>query len=289
MSKFFRILRINQWYKNLMIFLPLFFSQNIFNILYLQKTVIGLISLCLISSSYYIINDIVDKKKDSTHSEKKKRPIASGEIRVYQGLIISMILFFISLTLAYSLSQMFVFFVLALFGLSMLYTFWLKRELFADILLISVNFVLRGLAGAYVISPGIRPYIEISPWLILCPFFLALFLATGKRRAEQIFLGNKSKKYNALLAKYDATLLNSMMTISTTLFIISYSLYSFLSRYSLLLLTLPFALYTILRYYSLIEQGSVVARNTEKALKDIRLLIGSGLWVLSVFLIIYLN
>ena len=104
-----KLLRVHQWYKNLVVYLALIFSNLLFDSRLFLLTTLGLISLCLISSSNYIINDILDKKRDLQHPEKKLRPIASGEVTIYKALLISIILIIISFLLAYKLSLIFLF------------------------------------------------------------------------------------------------------------------------------------------------------------------------------------
>jgi len=174
---FVKLMRPKQWSKNLVIFLPLIFAQQLFIPVSLWKTVIGFFALSLISSTNYILNDIIDKERDKQNPEKRSRPIASGKVRIWEAIILAIILAIVSVYLSYSLSTVFLGLVLLLFISTQLYTFWLKKEPFADILTISVNFVIRTISGAFVITKGLLPYVDISPWLILTPFFIALFLA----------------------------------------------------------------------------------------------------------------
>ena len=115
MNKYLKLLRVRQWYKNIVIFLALFFTDNLLDPHMLYLTILGFISLCFTSSSYYILNDIKDAKKDRLHPEKKLRPIASREISVKTGVAISMILIFCAISLAYALSVNFLLFPLLLF------------------------------------------------------------------------------------------------------------------------------------------------------------------------------
>jgi 4-hydroxybenzoate polyprenyltransferase len=275
------LLRVRQWYKNLVIFLPIVFGGQLGNVQALLLTVVGFFSLSLISSSGYIINDIVDRKADRKHPEKKWRPIASGRVGITQALVASGISLLVGLTLAMQLSRMFLYFTIALFLLTQLYTFWLKREVFADILLIGVNFVLRAVSGAYVISLGTEPYIWVSPWLILCPFFLSLFLSSGKRQAELALLGKRA------FSVYTPELTRGLTVITAVLLVVSYSLFSFLSVNPELLFSLPFALYLVFRYLSIIESGSGIARKPELGFRDRRLTVGLVLWVISVTATLY--
>ncbi len=282
-----KLIRVKQWYKNLIIFLPLVFSENLFDVRFLLLTIIGFISLCAISSSYYIINDIIDKEKDKKHPEKRDRPIASGKINVWQGIILAIILFVIAVVLAINLSWYFTYFVLALFALTMLYSFFLKNEPFLDILIIAINFVIRAVSGAFVFLIDNKPYADVSPWLILCPFFLSLFLSVGKRESDLKFLGEKATSHRKVLNVYNKDLTRALMLISTTLLIITYSLYVFFSDFKMLLLTLPIALYIIFRYFYLIESGSKIARHTELIYKDKRIIIAILIMVIIAYFAIY--
>src|SRR3989338_7555049 len=106
-NSYLDLFRVSQWYKNLLIFIPITFSFNLLNFDFLIKTIFGFISLCLISSSYYIINDLKDVKKDKFHPEKKNRPIASGAVKIHEAGIFSLILFIISISLSINLSVYF--------------------------------------------------------------------------------------------------------------------------------------------------------------------------------------
>lgn len=282
-----QLLRVRQWYKNLLIFLPIIFGQQLGDISALLATSIGFFSLCFLSSANYIINDILDQEEDKNHPEKRNRPIASGKIRSWQGAVIAATSLIVAFALGMLLSREFLYVLAAIFVISQLYTFVLKKEVFADILAISIIFVARAVSGAYVITIASKPYIWISPWLILCPFFLSLFMAAGKREADVLFLGEKAIAHRKVLASYSRETTKALSYISTTLLIISYSLYSFLGVNQKLIYTLPFALYVVFRYLNLIETGNVIARHPELVYKDGRLMIAAMLWFASVLAILY--
>lgn len=281
LSDYLKLIRVQQWYKNLVIFLALFFAGNLFEPTGFILTVIGLISLCLISSVNYIINDIIDIKRDQHHPEKGCRPLASGKININSAIFILILLLVASFLLARLLPFQFSYFLIGLFVLSQVYTLFLKHIAIADVLTIATLFVLRALSGAYILN------IEVSPWLILCPFFLSLFLSVGKRHADISLLKEKAVETRRTLKDYNHQYTNSLIMISTTLLVISYSLYSFLSVHRYLLFTLPFALFVIFRYYLLIQSGSIIARHPHKGIHDKSLLIGTALWVVVTFFIIY--
>lgn len=276
-----QLIRVRQWYKNLVVFLAIFFSSNLFNVPLLYKTFLAFLSLCFISSVGYIINDLVDMKKDKLHPEKKLRPLANGSISKLSAVIIALILLITGFYIALLLSIHFLYSVIGLLALTLIYSFFLKNFLFADVLAISTLFVIRAISGAYAIN------VVISPWLILVPFFLALFLSVGKRHADLILLNNKASETREVLKQYNHRLTNSLMTISTTLLIISFALYSFLSKHNNLLYTLPVALFVIFRFYYLISKGSTIARHPEKVIKDSQMIIGMILWLVITAILIY--
>ena len=281
MKQYFQLLRINQWYKNLVVFLAIFFSGNLFNLSFVYLTVLAFISLCLISSAGYIINDWVDLKKDRLHPEKKLRPLVSGKISKSTASILIIILLVAGFGLGGYLRIYFVYIVTGLFILTQIYTFFLKKIIFADTLTIATLFVIRAVSGAVVIN------VIVSPWLILCPFFLALFLTFGKRHADLLLMKDNAAGTRKVLKEYNSSLTNSLMIISTTLLIISYALYSFLSEHQNLLYSLPFALFVIFRFYYLINSGSIIARSAEKVVKDKAMMVGIILWVLMVLGLVY--
>ena len=276
------LIRLRQWYKNLVVFLPLIFSNLLLREDLFMDTLFAFVALCLISSANYVINDIVDKKSDSVHPEKKNRPIASGKISVTLGIVLAILLIIMSTVLAYFLSKMFLLVIAILFLLNQFYSFFLKKEPFVDILLVSINFVIRAVSGVFVINR------DISPWLILCPFFLALFLVIGKRKSDMDFLGENSLKHKEVLKYYTSEITANLLTISTTLLIIAYSLYAFLTNHKLLMITIPIAIFVVFRYLYLIYSHSEIPRHPELMYKDKGVLFGSLLWLVLILLILYL-
>lgn len=267
-----KLLRANQWYKNLVVFLAVFFSKNLFDINLLILTVLGFVSLCLISSTNYIINDIVDLKKDRLHPEKKSRPIASGRIKISMAMIIAIISFFISLILALNLSLNFFFSIAAIFIFTTIYTFFLKKIIFFDIITISANFAIRAIAGALLIN------VWVSPFLIAYPFFFALFLSTGKRYSDFALLKGKDK--------YSKIILKPIIYLTIITIIIIYTVYCFITNY-LLLITLPIMIYALFRYLNLILSASKTARHPELIFKDIRLILSIILFLALLLIFFY--
>jgi 4-hydroxybenzoate polyprenyltransferase len=277
------LIRIRQWYKNLVVFLALFFSANLFNFVYVKETIIAFFALCFISSFGYIINDIIDIKKDQSHPEKLNRPLAAGKIIQSEAIIVALTMASLGILLALQLNTITLIFIILICIVNLCYSFILKHIMLADILTISTLFVLRAIIGAVAIS------VTISPWLILCPFFLSLFLSIGKRHGDLLLLKEKAFATRKVLQEYTPTFTFSLMNISTSLLVTSYALYSFLSPYNHLFYTLPFALFVIFRYYHLLQSGSIITRHPEQIIKDLPLCAGLVVWTFVTFILIYIR
>ncbi len=292
MTKFLTLLRVEQWVKNLFVFLPLFFSGNFLNTELFLKSCVAFVVFSLASSTIYIINDYADAESDRQHPDKKNRPIASGAISkktalgiatLLIGLIISIILF-ITAGLQQNIGK-FAIVILAYLGMNLAYTFRLKHVAIIDVCVISIGFVLRVMAGGYSTE------IPISQWAILLTFVLALVLALGKRRGELIN-AQISGKTRRSLDGYNVQFADIALSISVTLAIISYLMFTVQpevqNRFgNKIFYTFIFVVFAFLRYL----QQTLVHNRTESPTKiiykDRYIQATLILWVVSYFLLIY--
>lgn len=275
-----KLLRPQQWYKNLLVFAALFFSGQFFNTDLLLLSILGFMALSLISSGSYIINDIIDYKRDKKNPEKKTRPIASGKISRFSAMIYAIIVYVLGFGLSIYLSKMFLLVGLSIAILTFIYSIWLKNIVFADITAISTNFILRALAGVVLIN------VILSPWFFLGILCLAFFLVAGKRHGDLSFLGNKAKDYKKVLQYYDVQLLEGMIQIFLGLLLIIYGLYAHFSNHLLLYLLYPLLIFILFRYYYLIHKKDSRVRNPERMITDAQLLITSVIFMMGVAIII---
>ena len=162
-------LRIKQWYKNVVIFLGVVFGMVLLSPENILVSVLGFFALCLITSSGYIRNDILDVKYDKIHPEKKKRPLASNKITLKQANIIFLIVFSVAVIFSFSLDWFFGVLMIILFVNTEIYSRFTKKIIFLDVFAIGINFVIRAISGIILINT------PISPWIILGVFFVALF------------------------------------------------------------------------------------------------------------------
>jgi 4-hydroxybenzoate polyprenyltransferase len=275
-------LRPYQWYKNILIFAGVVFSANITNWSMIYTACLGFISFCLLSGSEYIINDLIDREQDRIHPVKCRRPIASGSLKTSQIVPILVLLILLFLVLDYLVNTTFLFISLGYFFLIILYSLKLKHIIILDILVISSGFVIRAIAGCIAIN------VSISPWLILCTFLLALFLAIGKRRNELSLLIGNASAHRYSLNGYSISVLEQFLNITSASVIVAYMLYTFHTDNYYLMFTIPFPIYGIFRYLILIHKDGF-GGEPEKLFTDKALLINLVLWVISILIILYLS
>lgn len=273
------LMRPQQWYKNLVIFTAIFFAGRLFSANDLLITAIGFLALCAASSSGYIVNDILDRVQDRKHPGKRNRPVASRRVSVRPAAVLAGLLLCFSLALATALSLKFLAAVLGLWTLSAAYTLWLKKEPYLDVIVVAANFVIRSAAGAVLIS------VEISPWLVMCAFFLALLLALGKRYGELRELGTRAPEHRKVFLHYNSDVLMHLISAVLAVLVLSYGFYTFFKGE--MMYTLPAVLYGLFRYMHLIRERPDIAANLELAAKDGRMLAASWLWLVLVFVSLY--
>jgi 4-hydroxybenzoate polyprenyltransferase len=276
--------------KNGFVFTPLIFAKHLFEKEYNNKALLAFIAFCLASSFVYIINDIADREADKLHPEKKKRPIAAGEISVPFAISIAVIVAALSITIALLLPIQFLYAILIYIALQFAYSFSLKHIVILDLFIIATGFMLRVFAGALAIQ------VEISHWIIITTLFLSLFLAASKRRSELVMI----KKFQIatkrlVLQEYSIPFLDSLLIITTTGMAISYALYTMAERTiavfgsEYLIFTTVFVLFGIFRYLFLVIVKEDGENPTAILTKDAPTAINLFLWIMICVAIIYFS
>jgi len=247
------IIRPQQWYKNLLIFLPLIFSLQLFDGNLFFRSILGFVILCIAFGGMYIINDVIDSKKDKLHPKKSKRPIPSGRISRNQAITYGTILLALSIFFSFMLEPLFFIFVSLMILLTITYSIRIKDIFLLDVFFISLNFMLRALSGAVLIDT------PISPWLIIGIFLVALLLSFGKRFNEINFLNDKAIKHRKVLNHYSKKVLHYALGISGSSLIIAYSIYAisgppYINDWRLTI-TMPLVIFIVIQYVSLTLKG----------------------------------
>lgn len=275
-------MRPKQWTKNLFIFAAIVFTRNLTNPSLLINSLLAFIIFCGLSGVVYIINDIMDSKNDKNHPQKKIRPIASGRLSQGQALVAALSIASVSLILAFLLPMNFVFCTLAYLLLMIAYSLFLKSLIIIDVIIVSLGFALRLLAGGYAIS------IVSTVWSLIMTFFLAIFITLIKRRAEREILGDNAINHRKNLRYYRKDYLDYIIIISATSVIISYTLFTLFSgKNTNLFLTIPFVLYGVFRYMYVAIEYKIGEDPSLLFIKDKPLFYNMLSWVIVSVIIIY--
>mgnify|MGYP005815773091 CR=1 FL=1 len=283
-----REMRLRQWTKNIFIFAALIFDRRLLVLNAFLATMAAFLLFCLLSSSVYIINDIIDRESDQNHPIKKNRPIASGALSIKVALPVAILLLLVTLVGAFFLSRVFLYICVSYFLLNLVYAKWLKQLPIIDVLVIAACFVLRVAAGVSVIQ-----VVRFSPWLYVVTTLFSLYLGFGKRRAElSVLESNNPQNHRKALSGYSIVLLDQLITIVSATTIMAYSLYTFsapnLPDNYAMMLTIPFVVYGIFRYLFLINRHNAGGEPEEILIKDRPIQITVLLWMLAVLVIFYL-
>ncbi len=280
-------LRPGQWTKNLFVFAALVFAERLGDIESVLKAVIAFFVFCALSSTVYLVNDVLDREQDRRHPLKARRPIASGELSPTLALAAAAVVGIAAMIAASALGWQFFQTAAAYVVLLIAYSAFLKHIVILDVLTIAAGFTLRAAAGAAAIA------VPMSHWLLVCTTLLALFIALSKRRHELTLLTDTAIDHRPILSDYTPYLLDQMISVVTASTLIAYVFYTISPETTakfgtdLLSLTIPFPLYGIFRYLFLVHLRDKGGSPAELVVNDRPLLLCVGLWALSVIVIIY--
>lgn len=275
-----------QWSKNGFLMAALIFDRQLFAWPALGRVLAAVLLFSLLSSAIYIYNDIRDVETDRNHPRKRLRPIAAGTLPVPVAYAAIVVLLLAVFPLTYWLSPYFFLTALIYMTLNLTYSLWLKHIPIVDILVLTSFYIIRVGAGLAVIVVDI-----ISPWLFVFTTFLALFLGTGKRRAELSLLEGQANSHRKVLEGYTLPLLDQWITISSTLTIMTYSLYTFfapgMTQNHWLMMTIPFVIYGVFRYMYLVQVKQRGGSPEAVLFSDRPLQAALVLWGISILIVYY--
>ncbi len=271
-------MRPSQWTKNAVLFaafifgygdraLPVTWQDGL-------RVIPAFFLFSLAASAVYLFNDMIDRKQDQEHPKKKFRPIAAGHLNLCFARIALIVMLLVSVSVSYLLSPAFAQIVGIYLILQGIYTVALKRVALLDVFIIAVGFVLRAIAGAALLS------IPISPWLLVCTFLLALFLALCKRRHEKASIeAGASARQRVTMQKYDLLLTDQLIAIVAGATIVSYSIYTLwpetIEKFGSyhLAYTIPIVLFGLFRYLDLLYRENKGDRPEQVLLTDIPIIL----------------
>jgi 4-hydroxybenzoate polyprenyltransferase len=281
-----RTLRPRQWVKNGLVFMALVFDQKLTVWPLLIRTIFAFILFCMVSSTVYIINDLLDIEKDRQHPKKQRRALPSGQLQPWFAVLAAVGILAVCLPLSFWLDPYFGLIIVTYLLLNLAYSFALKNVVIIDVMIVAAGFVLRVAAGVVVAEAD-----RFSPWLYVCTIFLALFMAIGKRRHELSYLADGANNHRRSLNDYTFAFLDGMTNLVTTSAVIAYSLYTFsaenLPDNHLMMLTIPFVIYFVFRYQYLIHVKGEGGAPEMLLYTDRPLLLDVLLWGGAVVLVMY--
>lgn len=294
--------RPRQWIKNFALFAGIIFSGQIDNPLALTILIESFLIFCGLSSATYLLNDVFDIERDRQHPFKSKRPIASGVLRAYTAVGLSLTLIAVLLPLAYQVAPSLFWTSLAYLILQLFYSAYLKSIILLDVIVIAAGFVLRVYAGVWAIDA------HLNVWFLLCVISFSLFLAIGKRRSERTLMAQAASKHRETLLHYPESLLDVLTAMFANSTWLTYALFAFqqpsiiikpifsnlffdstlpLSEAKYLMLTVPVVIYGVMRYLYIIYEKKEGESPERVLLTDAPILFTVLLWLVLILFIIY--
>lgn len=298
-----RTARPRQWLKNFSLFAAPLFAGVLFKPSVLLMSLKAFITFCAISSAAYFINDIIDAPKDKLHPVKKNRAIASGKLKERTAWVVAFLLIFGAIVYSiYCIGSFFAFALISYILIQFIYTLYVKNVIILDSLTIATLFVIRVFAGGFATETS------ISSWMTLAVIGLSLLLAFGKRRSEKTLMAKfmaDAGETRETLKHYPDNLLDSMISMSATYSIITYSLFVFfispesfsqslmpflpstLRSPKWMMLSIPLVIYAVARYLYVIYEKKEGESPARVLLSDMPLLISVVLWGLFIVGVLY--
>ncbi len=295
-----RALRPHHWVKNVFVLAAVVFARGDLDhqpelpsdYSDIWRSLMAFAAFCLGSSAIYLVNDVMDVESDRQHPTKRKRPIAAGELSIGSALALSGLCLGAALGLGWMAGSgaghpyKVLAVVAAYMTINLAYSLHLKHIVLVDAFCIAAGFILRVKAGGYA-----APY-YVSHWLVLCTFFLALFLALNKRRAELDLLGAESGNHRANLREYTIPFLDQMVTVLASATIVCYTMYTVASDTQekfvaarFLIWSVPFVVFGLARYMLLVQTSRGGGSPTRMLLGGDAMFVANGLlWLVTVLL-----
>lgn len=280
-----KALRPRQWVKNLLVFLPLLFAVDLAwtpdDLTALGPHLVRLAALaaafCAVAAAVYLVNDLSDRDADRRHPVKRRRPIASGDLPAPLAWTAALLLAAAGMAGFAGLGWQLAVIGAIYLALNLGYSLGLKQLPPVDVLLVASGYVLRTVAGA--VAVGVAP----SPWLYAVTAAGALFLVMGRRYAEFRLTPDGTPAREAIRQRYGAPLGGQLLTLSATIALVSYTLYTVeaenLPANDTMLLTVPPVLFGLFRYLYLLHYSPDAESPELLVTRDIPLLLSIAAWL----------
>jgi 4-hydroxybenzoate polyprenyltransferase len=281
-------MRPGEWVKNVLVFAGLVFGKKFHDSGAIADAVLTFVAFCAIASAGYLFNDLRDAELDRQHPEKRRRPIASGELTARAAVTAAVALAAAGIALAAATVSLEAGGLVALYGaVTVVYSVILKRLVIIDVMTIASLFILRVVAGAVAVDA------HASQYLLVCTGMLALFLGFTKRRQEAILetrqAAGTAPVTRPVLEHYSVPFLDQMVSMVTAAAILSYILYAVNSPIigSRMLATAPSVLYGIFRYLYLIYDREDTRSTASILAHDPGIIFAGVSWIVTAVIMLY--
>ncbi len=288
LKNFAKLIRVKDWIKNSFLFIPIFFSGELYNIEKLLDVLTAFISFCLVSSAIYILNDFKDKDEDKLHPFKKYRPLAAGVINTNFALGLMVVLLVAGTLVGLQLSGWFSLILVIYILMNIGYSLGLKKISIVDLIIVAMGFILRVIAG------GVAAQVSISRWLVIMVFLLSLFIVVTKRRDDILEFIKTGKVLRTTIHHYNLDFVNTIISMLSGMIILAYMLYTISpevverldSQY--LYLTGIFVVTGLIRYLQIILVENSGGSPVNIIYNDRFIHITIILWLVSFYTILYI-
>jgi len=237
----FTLLHVSQWYKNCLVFLGLIFDKQFFNFYNILASILGFFLASLISSSNYIINDIVDRKEDAQNNIKKSLLSSPGTLKI--GYILAIVLALASFVFSYILSPLFFIFIVLMSIFGQIYNFLARKLYLVDIIILIAIYLFRAYSGCYLVH-AVPNFLTIIP--LVC---LTLFLIFIKKRSIILTLGEEKavsfRKNYAVYTLKRTDIIVKVLGVMLAILYFFYLLFNEKFNKAILYITYPLALFLI--------------------------------------------
>ena len=264
------------------------FAGRLTDVHSIATAVCAFLSFSLLASSVYVLNDWLDRERDRLHPAKCKRPLASGLVKGPTALMLGLGVLLAGGALGIATTNSSVIALEAIYiAINVAYSWRLKRIILLDVFAIAIGFVIRVWVGAFALQ------VTASHWLILCTFFLALFLGCGKRENELALLNGASANHRSVLNEYSLRFISEINLIVMTATLICYALYTVaadtVAKFGTdhLVYSVPFVTYGLLRYLYLIRIRSQGGSPEDLVTSDLQLWISVLCWLACCTAVVY--
>ncbi len=282
---YLKAIRIHQWLKNTLLFVPLVLDHRVFEAASLGNAFLGFLAFGLTASSVYLLNDLIDLPLDRKHPKKRNRPLAAGTVPIQHGVIMMVAFLIIAFAISLLMPIWFTFVLAIYYATTLTYSLFLKSMLLIDIM------TLAGLYTVRIIAGGAATNTDISSWLLAFSVFFFFSLALVKRfveltdqdeNADRSTTGRGYRKVDLETIGQSGVASAFASVLVLALYIDSVEVQSLYAYPRMIWLLCPLVLYIIVRIWILARRGEMDDDPVVFIMSDWRsqIMVGAGVFLM---------